>query len=574
MSEPPSAEPLEPTIAYATGDEHASTSSSQTEVSRGKVGLVEGGRRRLSDETAALLRQRLKAVALILSITLAAVFLGTATARDVPLMVLRAAILAGMVGCYLVLRSRLAVTLAWLRVAELVVFGLVAVQIVVALSLQILAFAQQGDVASTIAGRDLAFLVWTALILLYGMFMLNTWRRAALILFPAACVPYLTTGVLQWHSPEVAEILDLDRFGMPMPVPILAAFAAVYASHALQSIRREAFQARQFGQYLLKQKLGSGGMGDVYEAEHVLLKRPCAIKLFHPGSGTDAALARFEREVRATAKLTHWNTVEIYDYGHSDDGTFYYVMELLPGLSLDELVKRHGPLPPERAVHLLRQTCHALREAHAAGLIHRDIKPANVFAANRGGVYDVAKVLDFGLVKQAANEQTPALHVTQVGSFSGSPLYMAPEQAAAFSDANPRTDIYSLGAVAYYLLTGRPPFSGRNPMEVIIAHSRDEVVPPSQLRQGVPADLEQVVLRCLAKAPADRFPDVECLEAALGACACAGLWDERQAAAWWQKVEAESADVVVVAADATRNTQAVGSAASPHPTLPFQPRAE
>ncbi len=548
MGERQRAESLEPTIAYPAADPLASTGSSQSEVSHGKVGLVEGGRPRMADETAALLRQRLLAVALILSISLAVIFLGTVTAREVPLVVFRAAILVAMVGCYLVLRSRLALTLAGLRVAELAVFGLGAAQIVVALSLRTLAAAQAGDVAATIAARDLVYLFWTALILVYGMFMLNTWRRAALILLPAACAPQLTMGLLQWHSPEVAAILDLDRFRMAMPAPILAAFAAVYASHAVQSIRRDAFQSRQFGQYRLKQKLGSGGTGDVYEAEHVLLKRPCAIKLIRADTSGAAALARFEREVRATAKLTHWNTVEVYDYGHAEDGTFYYVMELLPGLSLDELVKRHGPVPPPRAVHLLRQVCHALGEAHAAGLIHRDIKPANIFAAKRGGICDVAKVLDFGLVKQEVSEDAPTVHVTQAGSFSGSPLYMAPEQAVAFSDATPQTDIYALGAVAYYLLTGRPPFTGRSPMEIIIAHSRDPVVPPSQLCEGVPADLEQVVLRCLAKDPPDRFPDVQSLEQALAACASAGLWDDRRAAAWWQEVEAEPAELVVLAA--------------------------
>ncbi len=174
-------------------------------------------------------------------------------------------------------------------------------------------------------------------------------------------------------------------------------------------------------------------------------------------------------------------------------------MELLPGSSLDDLVTQHGPLPPERAVHFLRQTCHALREAHASGLVHRDIKPANIFAAKRGGISDVAKLLDFGLVKQQAAEQAEDSHLTRAGSFSGSPLYMSPEQVTSFSELDPRTDIYSLGAVAYHLLTGKPPFIGSNPIEVIIAHSRDDVVPPSKHRDGIPRDLEQVVLRCLAK---------------------------------------------------------------------------
>ena len=206
-------------------------------------------------------------------------------------------------------------------------------------------------------------------------------------------------------------------------------------------------------------------------------------------------------------------------------------------------MKHHGPLPPERAVHFLRQTCHALREAHASGLIHRDIKPGNIFAAKRGGVYDVAKLLDFGLVKQRGSQESEDAQLTQAGSFSGSPSYMSPEQATAFSKSDARTDIYSLGAVAYHLLTGRPPFSGPNPLEVIIAHSRDEVMPPSKSRDDIPADLEKVVLRCLAKKPEDRFPDVGELERALADCECAGKWDEQRAAAWWQSVEARSRTV-------------------------------
>ena len=199
-------------------------------------------------------------------------------------------------------------------------------------------------------------------------------------------------------------------------------------------------------------------MGEVYLAEHRLLKRPCAVKLIHPHRASDPhLLQRFEREVQATAQLTHTNTVEMFDYGHTEDGTFYYVMEYLPGLSLAELVEKHGPLPPARAVHLLMQTCDALSEAHSRGLIHRDIKPGNIFSAQRGGYYDVAKLLDFGLAKPISADSVP-VQLTQDGSITGSPLYMSPEQAIGDSEPDERSDIYSLGAVAYYLLTGRPPF--------------------------------------------------------------------------------------------------------------------
>ncbi len=299
----------------------------------------------------------------------------------------------------------------------------------------------------------------------------------------------------------------------------------------------------QIGPYRLKEKLGAGGMGEIYEAEHRLLKRPCAIKFVIPENHADpAALARFEQEVLATASLTHWNTVEVFDFGHTDDGTFYYVMELLPGLSLAELIDGHGPMTPGRVVHLLRQVCDALREAHSIGLIHRDIKPANIFAAKRGGVFDVAKLMDFGLVKCGAEGESSAeganARPAAGRSFSGSPLFMSPEQATDYEAVDGRTDIYSLGAVAYYLLTGEPPFTGDSPMEVIAAHAHARVVRPSRLEPAIDDDLEWIVLRCLAKDPDDRFSDVEHLQQALDDCDCAGRWSQQEAAIWWDEVGA------------------------------------
>ena len=198
-------------------------------------------------------------------------------------------------------------------------------------------------------------------------------------------------------------------------------------------------------------------MGEVFLAEHELLKRPCAVKLIRPEVVLRAGtIDRFEREVRINATLSHPNTVEIFDYGRTEDGTYYYVMEYLPGMSLADLVERHGPLPPGRAVYLLRQVALALQEAHEAGLIHRDIKPSNIFAARRGGMDDVAKLLDFGLVRPAATASSP--RTSDEGQILGTPLYMSPEQATNSRPLDARSDIYSLGAVAYYLLTGRPPF--------------------------------------------------------------------------------------------------------------------
>ena len=320
---------------------------------------------------------------------------------------------------------------------------------------------------------------------------------------------------------------------------LIGAGASVYGTHVINTLRTEAFEARQLGQYRLRERIGAGGMGEVFLAEHQLLKRPCALKLIRPGSASDPrAMARFEREVRTTARLSHPNTVEIYDYGRTEDGTFYYVMEYLPGLSLAELVERHGPLPAERVIYLLRQACQALQEAHAAGLIHRDIKPANIFAAFRGGRHDVTKLLDFGLVKPVAEAPDPSIQLSQEGAITGSPLYMAPEQASGSRSPDPRSDLYSLGAVAYFLLTGRAPFQGENAIGVMIAHARDPVTPPSQVRPGIPDDLERIVLRLLAKDPADRFQDAEALDEALASCESAREWTPKQAAQWWRSRDA------------------------------------
>jgi serine/threonine-protein kinase len=319
-------------------------------------------------------------------------------------------------------------------------------------------------------------------------------------------------------------------FSFDAMILLILAVGSAFGAWAMSRLRRQVAEARHLGQYRLRRRIGA--MGEVYLAEHQLLKRPCALKLIRPDRvGHPRALARFEREVRLTAMLSHPNTIEIYDYGRTPDGTYYYVMEYLPGLSLEELVERHGQMPPGRAVYLLLQLCQALREAHAVGLIHRDIKPSNIIATRRGGRDDVAKLLDFGLVRPA---QAPAANLSAEGQILGTPLFMSPEQAGGDRELDQRSDLYSLGAVAYHLLTGRPPFNEVGGLAVLVAHARDPVVPPSLILNGIPEDLEQVVLRCLAKDAADRFADAESLEQALRGCACSGDWDQDRAAAWWR----------------------------------------
>jgi serine/threonine-protein kinase len=323
---------------------------------------------------------------------------------------------------------------------------------------------------------------------------------------------------------------------------VIAAALSVYGAHLINGLQRELHQARKLGQYQLVEKLGEGGMGEVYLAEHQLLKRPCAVKLIRAGGTNQAlAVARFEREVQSAAKLTHPNTIEIFDYGRADDGTFYYVMEYLPGLSLADLIHQFGPVEPGRAIYLARQVCAGLDEAHRLGLVHRDLKPANIFVAIRGGEFDVAKVLDFGLVKQSGEG---IAELTSDMVVSGTPAYMAPEQAMGERQLDGRADIYAIGAIVYFMLTGRPPFDGASPSAIMIAHARDPVVPPSTYQPGIPADLEAIVLKCLAKKPGERPSDTREVSKLLAGCQAARDWDAEKAEAWWaeQASLAEAAD--------------------------------
>ncbi|MBM4077854.1 MAG: serine/threonine protein kinase, partial [Planctomycetes bacterium] len=242
----------------------------------------------------------------------------------------------------------------------------------------------------------------------------------------------------------------------------------------------------------------------------------------------------------STAKLSHWNTIEIFDYGHTEDGTFYYVMEYMRGLNLADLVKRYGPLPPSRAIHFLTQTCWALQEAHNLGLIHRDLKPANIFAAKRGGVFDVTKLFDFGLVTHSHDaDSANATHDPHEASpFAGSPLYMSPEQAAG-KKLDGRTDVYSLGGVGYFLVTGRPPFERKTTWSLMQAHAKDTPDRPSTWNPSLPKELEDVLMKCLSKNPDDRYSSPSDLAHALAACKTIGKWGYEEATQWWTEHAAE-----------------------------------
>jgi serine/threonine-protein kinase len=318
----------------------------------------------------------------------------------------------------------------------------------------------------------------------------------------------------------------------------LCAGVAIVISHIITGLGRQVVKARELGSYELGELLGVGGMGEVWRANHRLLARPAAIKLIRPerlgcsdSRTTMVVQERFKREARAAASLRSPHTIDLFDFGVSSDGTFYYVMELLSGFDLDELVRRYGPLDPARVVHILRQACDSLGEAHSRGLVHRDIKPANLYLCRLGLQHDFVKVLDFGLVKSEdrRNEQTM---LTSPEVTTGTPAFMAPEQALS-EGVEGRTDIYALGCVAYWLLTGRLVFEADTPIQMVAHHLRTPPIPPSRLSElVVPPLLDQIVLQCLAKAPGER-PTSQELARMLSQVNGAPAWGEDQAARWW-----------------------------------------
>ena len=306
---------------------------------------------------------------------------------------------------------------------------------------------------------------------------------------------------------------------------------AALASRVIHRLRKEVREIQSLGQYNLSSKLGEGAMGVVYEAQHGMLKRPTAIKLLRPDLADPDALDRFRREVQLTAKLTHPNTVTIYDYGRTPDGLLYYAMELLDGATLTQVVKASGPQPVERVVRILRDAALALNEAHAVGLIHRDIKPSNIMLARQGGVPDVTKVLDFGLVKNLG--QVDDIDKTNTMSIKGTPHYLSPEAIQDPQGIDARTDLYALGAVGYYLLSGRHVFDGKTIMEVCLHHLHTKPTPLSEASSlEIPAGLEALIMACLQKDQADRPDSGQEMADALDRLAVA-RWTRTDAEAWW-----------------------------------------
>jgi hypothetical protein len=334
-------------------------------------------------------------------------------------------------------------------------------------------------------------------------------------------------------SGGTADALDLARshtiWGVTGSV-ILGGTSAL-VSQTLYSLRKTAHRARRLGKYLIHEEIGKGGMGQVFFAQHSLMCRPTAVKVM-AADGDSTALARFEREIKLSATLTHPNTITIYDVGRTPERSLYYAMEYLEGLDLEVMVQRFGPMRPERSVFILKQVCGSLAEAHSRDIIHRDIKPSNIFLTRRGGLYDYVKVLDFGLAKQITADTASA--ITKTGILFGTPRFLAPETVYGNDKVDGRADIYSLGGVAYWMVTGQPPFPSESSVEVLIDHVKTPPKPPSEVSEvAISSELEAIILKCLEKKPDDRFQTAAELEEALDALSFAEPWTKKQAEKWW-----------------------------------------
>jgi serine/threonine-protein kinase len=383
-----------------------------------------------------------------------------------------------------------------------------------------------------------------------------TWVPVVILLFPlivpgpprrmlAAAIAAGSTvplGLLLLHR-SGRVVADIDAYVQATVSSVIAIAFAYMGARVIYGLGRQLMAARELGSYQLEERLGEGGMGEVWRARHRMLVRRAAIKLIRSPSGTDAPpivaddlRRRFEREAQAIASLRSPHTVTLFDFGVADGGTFYYAMELLDGIDADKLVRRFGPVPYERAVFVLRQVCHSLSEADARGLVHRDVKPANIFLCRYGEDVDFVKVLDFGLVTALGGTVEGQAALTRAHVVQGTPAFIAPEQALGRASLDGRADLYGLGCVAYWLLTGRQVFEADTPMGLILHHTRTKPDPPSSRTDlPIPADLDALVLACLAKEPDDRPTSARALSASLGAVAGAGAWTDNRARDWWQR---------------------------------------
>jgi serine/threonine-protein kinase len=433
---------------------------------------------------------------------------------------------------YILARTR------WLQPASMLRVGL-AYELIVALVIatsNLLVFqhaVREGrtwpDVSLTLTG------VW---VLLYPMIVpTRAWLALLVSLLAVSFEPLMFGEHLRGEGVDISAV----RLAWAFRDNIVCAVLAVIPAHVVHQLGHKIGHERELGRYRLEERIGAGGMGEVWRAAHRLLARPVAIKIIRSETLNEAEphsaagiLARFEREARVTASLQSPHSIEIFDYGLAEDGTFYLVMELLDGFDLASLVERFGPQPSERVAYLMGQACHSLHDAHEMGLVHRDVKPANIFTCRKGQEHDFVKVLDFGLVKPLASARNEEISINADESVTGTPAFMAPEQASAPANVDARTDVYGLACVGYWLLTGHLVFEGATAVDVLVQHLRDDPVPPSS-RTERPVDpaLEAVLMACLRKDPRERPASARELGERIFATGLAVGWTEGRARDWW-----------------------------------------
>ena len=498
--------------------------------------------RQLSEETRRLLRFRLFAVGSLLMIAvllfstrsyLVDSFLGPSYLVSIPILAI----------CIAVLFRRKDLSLRTLRGFEVLLFGIMTVNLILHHLLFIIREETGPDLAVISVYR--AAISFFAIIIVFGFFIPNNWKQAVVTSSGIALAPILGV-VASWQIfPEIKnkleQALTVEHVSYTAMIIFIAMLSSVIGSHVIDMMRTRTRKIRETGMYQLKEKIGFGGMGEVWKAEHRLLARPAAIKVIRPeilGSTSPEDMEkireRFKREAQITASLRSPHTIELYDFGITQNGSFYYVMEYLRGLDLDQLVTKYGPLPPERVIHLLRQAADSLGEAHQSGLIHRDIKPSNLFITRMGLQSDFLKVLDFGLVKRERRSLNQESNLTNEGITTGTPAFMAPELGLGKKEIDIRSDIYALGCVGYWLLTGLLVFEGSTPMEILVEHVKSPPVPPSRRTEiEIPPQLDELILACLQKDPDKRPQNMAEFLRYLNECNCRP-WTPEKADGWWK----------------------------------------
>jgi serine/threonine-protein kinase len=404
-----------------------------------------------------------------------------------------------------------------------------------------IAAAEFGDPQGLEMHRGFLGLSWVAVwVVLFTVVVPTAPRRAVLAALASVSSVPVIIG-LMIASGTTSLRIDPAQFFIGLVFPYLLVVGMAYVgARVVYHLGTEVRRARELGSYLLEEKLGEGGMGEVWRARHRMLARPAAIKLIRPSVAGNAragvseeAVRRFEREAQVIARLRSPHTVELFDFGRAADGAFYYVMELLDGLDADSLLRRFGPTPAERAIYLLRQVCHSLSEAQSCGLVHRDIKPANIFLCRYGEEYDFVKVLDFGIVGAVRDAADTSLVHTRENAVRGTPAFIAPEQAMG-TQLDGRADIYATGCVAYWLLTGQFVFTAETPMGLLLQHAQTPPTPPSARTElPIPPALDDLVLSCLAKDPANRPQSARELSLRLAEVEGASAWTQDRAREWW-----------------------------------------